>query len=122
MSIETPTCWSHGCDRPGYVKSEAYGGYLCGEHAAAGPVVRPDPSPSSLESVNLTAAAHRLIETWDAATTLGGRYSHHSIAEFIAMEKLWCDLTGTDDTDGALNLARAIISASEDVHAHVAPF
>lgn len=38
--LETPVCWSHRCDRPGYIKSEMWSGYLCSAHALKGPAGR----------------------------------------------------------------------------------
>lgn len=71
-------------------------------------------------SVNLNAAAHCLIEAWDAV--LGNPGHPHHLAAYAGMERLWWDLTGThDDSEAALALARAILAAPTDLLAYVPP-
>lgn len=66
-------------------------------------------------TLDLSAAARLLLAAWDRAPE--DRFGE---AEYAAMERMWWGLTGTDDTDDALALARTF--AAHPTTAHVAPF
>lgn len=117
------SCDERGCPRPLDMRIETreHAANLAAkhnrEHHPDTPATLPVREPSLLpDGVNLTAAAHCLIERWEHSA--GDPYA---TTGYVAMERLWWDLTGTEDTDSALTLAHAIIAESADVHAYLPP-